>query len=71
MDRAYYQIIRETHDISILATAIVENADYKKAIKDATDPLVLEIITRLQHVNLMLQKVRDKQEWAYTQSKKG
>ena len=68
MDRAYYQLIEEAIDITRLSTAVVQNADYKQAIKAATDPIIVDAIKELQRTKNMLQEVLNRQEYANVQS---
>lgn len=64
MDRSYYQIIHEAHDISRMSVYIVQNADYKPEIKAVTDHLVIDIIKDMQRLNMTLQEVIKRQEIA-------
>lgn len=68
MDRAYYQLIEEGIEITRLATAIAKNADYKPCIKQATDPLVIDVIKELQRTQRTLQDVLNRQEYANVKS---
>lgn len=68
MDRAYYQLIEEAVDITRLTTAVVQNADYKEAIKAATDPILIDAIKELQRTRNMLHEVLNRQEFANVQS---
>ena len=68
MDRAYYNLIEKAIDITRLSTAVVQNADYKQAIKAATDPIIIDAIKELQRTKNMLQEVINRQEYANVQS---
>lgn len=67
MDRAYYQLIEESIDISRLSTAVVQNADYKPCIKAATDPIIVDAIKELQRTKNMLHEVLNRQEYTKNQ----
>lgn len=71
MDRVYYQLIRESHDINDLALAVVVNADYKDCILKATDPIIIDAIKELQRTKNMLQEILNRQEYANNQSMPG
>lgn len=66
MDRQYYQLIVESIDITRLATAVVQNADYKPQIKAATDPLLIDATKTLQYTRDLLLEILDRQTDANT-----
>lgn len=66
MDRQYYQLIVDSIDITRLATAVVQNADYKPQIKAATDPLLIDATKTLQYTRDLLLEILDRQTDANT-----
>lgn len=64
MDRAYYQLIEETNEATRLAIAVVQNADYKACIKEATDPIIIDTIKETQRLKRYLQEIINRQEFA-------
>lgn len=66
MDRQYYQLIVDAIDITRLATAVVQNADYKPQIKAATDPLLIDATKTLQYTRDLLLEILDRQTDANT-----
>lgn len=66
MDRQYYQLIVEAIDITRLATAVVQNADYKPQIKAATDPYLIDATKTLQYTRDLLLEILDRQTDANT-----
>lgn len=66
MDRQYYQLIVDSIYISRLATAVVQNADYKPQIKAATDPLLIDATKTLQYTRDLLLEILDRQTDANT-----
>lgn len=71
MDRAYYQLIEETIEATTLATAVVQNADYKACIKEATDPIIIDAIKETQRLKRYLQEIINRQEYANVKSLPG
>jgi hypothetical protein len=71
MDRAYYQLIEETIEATRLATAVVQNADYKACIKEATDPIIIDAIKETQRLKRYLQEIINRQEYANVKSLPG
>ena len=71
MDRAYYQLIEETIEATRLATAVVQNADYKACIKEATDPIIIDAIKETQRLKRYLQDIINRQEFANVKSMPG
>lgn len=68
MDRAYYQLIEETMEANILAVAVVQYADYKPCIKEATDPIIIDAIKETQRLKRYLQEILNRQEYANVKS---
>lgn len=68
MDRAYYQLIEETNEATRLAIAVVQNADYKACIKEATDPIIIDAIKETQRLKRYLQEIINRQEFANVKS---
>lgn len=71
MDSAYYKLIEEANEISRLCTAVVKYADYKPAIKAATDVVIIDAIRELQRAQQMLREVQNRQEYANVLSMPG
>lgn len=71
MDRAYYQLIEETIEATRLATAVVQNADYKACIKEATDPIIIDAIKETQRLKRYLQEIIKRQSFANVKSMPG
>lgn len=71
MDRAYYQLIEETNEATRLAIAVVQNADYKACIKEATDPIIIDAIKETQRLKRYLQEIINRQEFANVKSMPG
>lgn len=69
MDRAYYQLIKECHEAIGLAIAVVQNADYKQCIKEATDPILIDTIKEVQRLKSYLNDVITRQVYANGHSK--
>lgn len=68
MDRAYYHLIDKCTEAVRLSTAIVRNADYKEAIRTATDPLMLDCCRRAEDLRRILEEVINRQEYANVMS---
>lgn len=71
MDRAYFQLITAATEAQILTIAICKNADYKQAIKAATDPLLVDCLKEVQRLTRCLTEVINRQEYANVQSMPG
>lgn len=71
MDSAYYQLIEETMDASMLAVDVVLNANYKPCIKEATDPFIIDAIKETQRLERYLQEILNRQEYANVKSMPG
>lgn len=64
MDRIYYQAMTAGVEIQTLTLAMVQNADYKDCIKKATDPLMLDVLKEMAHLQATLHEVMNRQEYA-------
>lgn len=71
MDRAYYQLIEEINEATRLAIAVVQNADYKACIKEATDPIIIDAIKETQRLKRYLQEIIKRQSFANVKSMPG
>ena len=70
MDRAYYQLIEEGIEITRLTTGVIQYADYKPCVKEATDPIIIDCIKELQRTKRMLEEVLKRQQLALERSPK-
>lgn len=68
MDRKYYHLISSCTEAVRLSTTIAQNADYKEAIRTATDPLMLDCCRRVSELNRILHEVLNRQEYAHVKS---
>lgn len=68
MDRAYFQLVDKCTEAVRLSTAIVRNADYKEAIRTATDPLMLDCYRLAEDLRRTLEEVIKRQEYANVMS---
>lgn len=68
MDRAYFQLIDSCTEAVRLSTAIARNANYKEAIRTATDPFVVDCCRNAADLIRTLQELLNRQEYANVQS---
>lgn len=68
MDRAYFSLIDSCTEAVRLSTAIARNANYKEAIRTATDPFVVDCCKEAAALIRTLQEVINRQEYANVQS---
>ena len=54
MDRLYFKIIEEAHDVAALATSLAMNANYRQDVDEDTRPHLVELHKALSDVQQLL-----------------
>lgn len=62
MDKAYFTLIDTATEAVRLSTAIAMNANYKEAIRKASDPIIVDACKEASRIVRALQEVLNRQQ---------